>query len=544
VTEQFKWWQKGIVYQIYPRSFQDTNRDGIGDLRGIIERLDYLNDGTEQSLGIDAIWISPFFPSPMADFGYDVADYCNVDPMFGNLDDFDRLIAAAHAHNIRVIIDWVPNHTSDQHPWFIESRSSRDNPKRDWYIWRDAGENGALPNNWGSVFGGPAWTWDEQTQQYYFHQFIPGQPDLNWRNPEVRAAMLDTLRFWLNRGVDGFRMDVIYMIWKHPDMPDQPWDEQAKGRGEYDLYSRQRQIYSMNYDGIHEIIKQIRGVLDEFGDDKLMIGEIWLPLEERLKYHGENGDEFHMPFNFDFITQGSVPNDPISWNAATYRTMVDRYEAACPPGGWPNYVLGNHDLPRLISRIGGVERAKLAAMMLLTLRGTPTIYMGEELGMVNGEIRPEQMQDPQGINLGIEHTRDVCRTPMQWDSSFSAGFSGVNPWLPVHSNYAQVNAAVESNDLRSMLSFYRSLIHYRRQHSSLAVGSYQSLEVGQDIYAFLRTDGAEQHLIALNFAEKTAVMELPQSGKIMLSTSQTRKGEVIKTLTLAANEGVVIALNR
>ncbi len=535
---EFAWWQRGVVYQIYPRSFMDSNNDGIGDLQGVIDRLDTLNDGTENSLGIDAIWLSPFFPSPMKDFGYDVSDYTDVDPMFGDLATFDKLVEEAHKRGIKIIIDYVPNHTSDEHPWFKESRSSRDNPKRDWYIWRDAKPDGSEPNNWGSVFGGSAWEWDEHTQQYYFHQFVPGQPDLNWRNPEVREAMYNVLRFWMDRGVDGFRMDVIYMIWKHPDMPDQPWVEGADGRGEGDIYSRQQQIYSMNYEGIHDIIKQIRGVIDEY-PERVMIGEIWLELPERLKYHGENGDEFHMPFNFDFIAEGDFFNST-GWSAEKYRSLVDNYEAAVPAGGWPNYVLGNHDVQRLASRLGSQERARLAALMLLTLRGTPTIYMGEELGMVNGDIKPEQMQDPQGINLGVENTRDVCRTPMQWDRSEYAGFSDVEPWLPVNETYKERNYAVESNDPRSMLSLYRKLLWVRKQHKSLAVGAYQSLDAPENVYLFERIHGDEKHLIALNFGSEAVTVSLPADGEIVLSSGLDRSGSVSGEITLVGNEGVLI----
>jgi len=538
---EFAWWQRGVVYQIYPRSFMDSNNDGIGDLQGIIDRLDTLNDGTEDSLGIDAIWLSPFFKSPMKDFGYDVADYTDIEPMFGDLETFDKLVEEAHKRSIKIIIDYVPNHSSDEHEWFEESRSSRDNPKRDWYIWKDPKPDGSLPNNWGSLFGGPAWTWDEQTQQYYFHQFLSGQPDLNWRNPEVREAMYDVLRFWMERGVDGFRMDVVYMVWKHPDMPDQPLVAGGNGRGEGDLFSRQQQIYSMNYDGIHDVMKSIRDVVDEY-PNRVMIGEIWLELEERLKYHGDNGDEFHMPFNFDFISEGDFFN-PTSWNAEKYRSLVDGYEAAVPEGGWPNYVLGNHDVARLASRVGSQERARLAGMMLLTLRGTPTIYMGEELGMENGDIKPEQMQDPQGINLGVEHTRDVCRTPYQWDASEYAGFSDAVPWLPVNEDYQERNVAVEKDDPQSMFSLYRKLLWYRKQHDSLAVGDYQSLEAPENVYLFERTSGDEKHLIALNFASEPVTVTLPAGGEIILNTQLDRSGAVSGEITLNGEEGVLICVS-
>ena len=535
----FAWWQRGIVYQIYPRSFMDSNNDGIGDLQGIIDRLDYLNDGTENSLGIDAIWISPFYPSPMKDFGYDVSDYTDVDPMFGDLATFDKLLEEAHKRNIKIIIDYVPNHTSNEHQWFIESHSSKDNPKHDWYIWRDAKPDGSLPNNWGSIFGGSAWTWDEQRQQYYFHQFVPEQPDLNWRNPAVREAMHDVLRFWLKRGVDGFRMDVVNMIWKHPDMPDQSIFEGATGRGEDDLYGRQEQIYSHTYEGVHDVMKEMRTVLDEFRE-RVMIGEIWVSLEDRMKFHGD-GDEFHMPFNFDFISQGDFLN-PTMWEAATYRKLVEAYEVALPENGWPNYVMGNHDMPRLVSRLGSEDRARVAALMLLTLRGTPTIYMGEEIGMVNGDIKPEQVQDPQGINLGVEHTRDVCRTPFQWDNSDFAGFGTTETWLPVNADYQERNVEAQKPDKISMLNLYRKLIWYRKKHASLAVGSYQTLDSPEGVYAYLREYQGEKHLIALNFTEEAQALELSGKGDIVLDTSLNRQGKVSDTLSLDANEGVLLRL--
>lgn len=536
----FSWWQRGIVYQIYPRSFMDSNNDGIGDLQGIINRLNYLNDGTEHSLGIDAIWISPFYPSPMKDFGYDISDYTDVDPIFGDLAIFDKLVQEAHKRNIKIIIDYVPNHTSNEHSWFQESRSSKDNPKHDWYIWRDAKPDGSLPNNWGSIFGGSAWTWDKQRQQYYFHQFMPEQPDLNWRNLAVREAMYDVLRFWLKRGVDGFRMDVVYMVWKHPDMPDQPIIAGASGRGEGDLYGKQAQIYSQNYEGIHAVMKELRAVLNEFGE-RVMIGEIWLPLEERMKYHG-NGDEFHMPFNFDFISQGDFLN-PTMWEASTYRKLVEAYEAALPESGWPNYVLGNHDVKRLVSRLGSEARARVAALMLLTLRGTPTVFMGEEIGMVNGNIKPEQMQDPQGINLGVAHTRDVCRTPLQWNNNDFAGFSHTETWLPVNVDYPERNVDAQKSDESSMLNLYRKLIWYRKKHASLAVGDYRTIDAPEGVYAYIRDYQGERHLVALNFSEAVQTLNFSGTGDIVLNTILNRSGRVSDTLRLEANEGILLRLS-
>lgn len=536
----WRWWQTGIIYQIYPRSFMDSNGDGVGDLQGIIDRLDYLNDGTEKSLGVTAIWLSPFYPSPMADFGYDISDYTNVDPIFGDITTFDRLVAEVHRRGMRLIVDYVPNHSSDQHVWFQESRSSRNNPRRDWYIWRDAKPDGSPPNNWGSLFGGPAWTWDEHTGQYYFHQFDPGQPDLNWRNPEVRQAMMDVLRFWMQRGVDGFRMDVVNMIWKHPDMPDQPIIPDATGRGPDDIHGRQRQIYAWNYDGIHDVMREIRATLDEF-EDTFSVGEIWLPLEERIKYYGA-GDELHMPFNFGLISAASfLEQSP--WEAEAIRAIVDEYEAALPSHGWPNWVLGNHDVSRLVSRLGSYTRARVAAMLLLTLRGTPTIYMGEELGMLNGVIEPHQVQDPQGRILGVEHTRDMCRTPMLWDDRPYAGFSTQQPWLPVNEDYPTMNVSSQNRRPRSMLAFYRRLCWLRGESAALTIGSYQSLDSAPHTFVYLREHESEVVLVALNFTEDSQPVDLPRGGVILLSTHQDRDEHVHDTIFLRPDEGLIIRLD-
>ena len=363
------WWQTGVIYQIYPRSFQDTNGDGIGDLKGIERRLDYL-----ASLGVDAIWISPIYPSPMADFGYDVADYCGVDSRFGTLADFDDLLAQAHARGLKVLLDFVPNHTSDRHPWFVESRSSRDNPKRDWYIWRDPAPDGGPPNNWISDFGGSAWEWDEATGQYYYHAFLKEQADLNWRNPAVQAAMYDVMRFWFDRGVDGFRIDVLWHMVKAADFPDNPPNpayQPAMG----DMH-RVLQLHSTDQPEVHGIAADMRAIADSYGakgrGERVLIGEIYLPVDRLMHYYGQERAGVHLPFNFQLIDA--------SWEARSLATLIANYEAALPPGGWPNWVLGNHDRPRVAAKRGQAQ-ARVAAMLLLTLRGTPTLYYGDELGL-------------------------------------------------------------------------------------------------------------------------------------------------------------------
>jgi alpha-glucosidase len=524
-----RWWQRGIIYQIYPRSFKDSNGDGIGDLQGIIEQLDHL-----RWLGIDAIWISPFYPSPMVDFGYDVSDYCDVHPLFGDLATFDRLIAGAHKRDIKVIIDYVPNHTSNQHPWFLESRTSRDNPKRNWYIWRDPKPDGSLPNNWGSNFGGVAWEWDERTKQYYYHQFCVEQPDLNWRNPDVRVAMMDVLRFWLARGVDGFRMDVVGMILKDPAMRDQPLDPNApQALPPNDIYHRQLHIYDQDQDEVHTLMREFRALLDEHGDH-VGIGEVWSPLPSWIKYFGERGDGLHLPFNFRLVR--------LPWDARTVRQSIDDLEAAIPLFGWPDYVLGNHDVPRLASRLGAAQ-ARVAAMLLLTLRGTPTLYQGDEIGTQNGDIPREKMQDPWGRQLGPARNRDVARTPMQWNAGAFAGFSTTEPWLPVSADYSTRNVAVQAAQLTSILNLYRELIRLRCSSPALFGGSYRAVEdVSDGCFVYWREHAGERYLIALNFTDAPRSVSLPaRAGSLVLSTHLDRAGPVrVERLELRADEGVII----
>lgn len=534
------WWQRSVVYQIYPRSFKDSNNDGIGDLPGIIQKLDYLNDGTKSSLGIEAIWLSPFQRSPMADFGYDVSDYCDVDPIFGTLDDFDRLVEEAHRRGIKIIIDFVPNHTSDQHSWFIESRSSHDNPKRNWYIWRDPKPDGSPPNNWGSFFGGPAWTLDEPTGQYYMHQFVKEQPELNWRNPEVRQAMLDVLRFWLEHGVDGFRIDVIHLMIKDADLRDNPPNPDAHADlSSNDLHGRLLSLYSEDQDEVHDIIREFRQLLDSY-PERCMIGEVWGSMPRWIRYYGEDGAGVHLPFNFRLMYQ--------PWSSTAMRASVEEMEASLPDFAWPNYVLGNHDQHRLATRFGGLGQARLAGMMLLTLRGTPTVYYGDELGIENVPIPPEKVQDPQGINLGIERTRDVARTPMQWSAEPYAGFSTAEPWLPVSSDYKTRNVLVQKQQPDSMLNFYRRLFWLRRSSPALHCGSYQSLAAGiiegeANCFTYLRELGADHKLIALNFSSQPSTIPtgLDGKGQLVLSTHLDRSGEVsLNYLELRPYEGVII----
>jgi alpha-glucosidase len=530
LLENYRWWQRGIIYQIYPRSFMDSNGDGVGDLSGIRSELDYL-----QWLGVDAIWISPIYPSPMADFGYDISNYTDIDPIFGTLADFDLLVADAHRRRLKVLLDFVPNHSSDQHPWFLESRSSTDNPKRDWYIWRDPAHGGRPPNNWLATFGGPAWEWDEQTGQYYYHAFLKEQPDLNWRNPEVQEAMLGVLRFWLDRGVDGFRVDVMHHIVKDNEFRDNP-PNPAWRTGMWP-YRELLATYSTDRPEVHDIVERMRGVLEEYGD-RVLVGEIYLPVERLVTYYGASGKGAHLPFNFQLIG--------LPWNARDIAAAVDRYEALLPSFGWPNWVLGNHDKSRLATRVGAAQ-ARVAAMLLLTLRGTPTIYYGDEIGMHDVLISPENVQDRFEKNVpGLKLGRDPERTPMQWTDSANAGFTSGKPWLPIADDYESLNVAIERKSPNSILMLYRRLIELRRTEPALAVGEFTPLPAARELIAYIRKTTGRRLLIVLNLgteARDYRLADLNCSARLLLSTHVGRfEAELSEKIELRGDEGVIIEL--
>lgn len=524
------WWRDGIFYQIYPRSFQDSNGDGIGDIAGVIARLPYV-----KALGVDAIWLSPIFPSPMADFGYDISDYVGVDPMFGTMDDFDALLNVAHAEGLKVILDLVPNHTSDQHPWFIESRSSRDNPKRDWYLWRDPRADGSAPNNWMSEFGGSAWAYDAVTHQYYYHAFLAQQPDLNWRNPEVRHAIYDSMRFWLGKGVDGFRVDVIWHLIKDDQFRDNPSNPNFRvGRPPHEALVS---LYSADRPEVQDVVAEMRGVVDEF-EGRVLIGEIYLPFERLVTYYGRDLAGAHLPFNFALL---SAP-----WHAREIAKLIDDYERALPPGAWPNWVLGNHDRPRVASRVGQ-SQARTAAMLLLTLRGTPTMYYGDEIGMHQVAISPDHVRDPFEKNVpGIGVGRDGCRTPMQWDASAQSGFTTGAPWLPLAEDAVQQNVENLAADTNSILNFYRALIGLRKSMPELVAGSYVPVVTTGDLLAYRREHDGKALLVVLNLGDdpiSIASDAIAHEGEILLSTNLDRTGEVVSgDLDLRGNEGVIIRL--
>jgi alpha-glucosidase len=520
------WWQRGVIYQIYPRSFQDSKGDGIGDLNGITARLDHLAD-----IGIDAIWISPIFASPMADFGYDVADYCAIDPIFGTLADFDRLVAAAHARGLRVILDYVPNHTSDQHPWFQESRSSRTNSKRDWYIWRPPRGDGGPPSNWVSEFGGSAWTLDEASGQFYYHAYLREQPDLNWRNPRVQAAMLEVLRFWFARGVDGFRVDAIHHLIEDDQLRDNPPD--PNWREGMSPARRLMRRHTMDQPEVHDAIAAMRRVADSHGD-RVMIGEAYLPIDRMMAYYGVDLTGFHLPFNFHLM---STP-----WNPTALKALIEAYERALPRGGWPNWVLGNHDRSRVASRLGP-EQARVAAMLLLTLRGTPTIYQGEEIGMSDVAITRDKIADPWEKNVpGLGLGRDPARTPLPWDAGPHGGFTSGEPWLPLGPDHRTANVAAQMQDGHSMLSLYRALLALRRGEEALVSGAWAPLEACSQVLAYERRSGTRALAVALNLSGSASAIAIAGKGKVLLSTHLDRAGNDGSgdLLQLRPNEGCII----
>jgi alpha-glucosidase len=472
---ELAWWQRGAIYQIYPRSFADSNGDGVGDLRGIAARLDHL-----EALAVEAIWLSPFFRSPMADFGYDVSDYCDVDPIFGTLDDFEHLVEQCHVRGIRVVIDWVPNHTSDQHPWFQASRSSREDPKRDWYVWRDQ------PNDWTSQFKavGPAWTFDEATGQYYLHSFMREQPDLDWGNPEVEAAMHAVIRFWMDRGVDGLRLDAIHKIAKDPLLRD---------------HTAAPRRHDEDWETIHERLRGIRRVVDEY-DDRMVVGEVALQDLHRIVGYLESGDQLHLAHNFVFVD--------LPWDADAFGTSIDDFEALADRTAWPAWFLENHDKPRLASRFGAGP-ARAAAVMLYGLRGTPFIYQGQELGLPDSVIPPDRVVDVDG--------RDPERTPIPWEPGPGAGFSEGEPWLPVDD---ALNAREQAGDPRSSLSLFRRLAALRRDLPALQGGTQRRLEAGPDVLAWVRD---EELLVAVNFAGEPRPLEL--KGELLVSSDPDRAGD-------------------
>jgi alpha-glucosidase len=475
-----------VIYQIYPRSFLDTTGDGIGDLPGITARLEYL-----RWLGVDAVWVSPFFRSPMADFGYDISDYCDVDPVFGTLADADRLVAGAHAAGIRVLLDWVPNHTSDQHPWFVESRSSRRSPKRDWYYWRD-GRDGATPNNWRAAFGGPAWTFDDATGQWYLHLFLPQQPDLNWGNRDVVEAMHGVLRFWLDRDVDGFRIDVVHLIGKDPALPDQP-----AVLGPVD------RVGIHNDPRTHGLLREIRRLVDGYPGARVIVGEVNLHDASAIRTYYGAGDELHMAFNFLPLTT--------PWRAEDWRGVIEVVERDLGRDAWPTWVLSNHDSRRHRTRLGGSEAvSRAAAVLLLTLRGTPFLFQGEELGLEDAVVPPGRRVDPGG--------RDGCRAPIPWTGAGAHGWATADTWLPWPPHPEVRNAEDERADPASILHLYRRLLAVRRASPALRGGDITLLDGPASVLAYRRATDDDDRTVLVNFARTDVDIHLDGRWDLVVSS--------------------------
>jgi alpha-glucosidase len=510
------WYKHAVFYEVYPRSFADSNNDGVGDLNGITSKLDYLRD-----LGVDAIWITPCFPSPQVDFGYDVSDYVNIDPMYGTLKDFDNLVKEAKKRNIRVILDFVINHSSDEHKWFIDSKSSKTAAKRDWYVWRD-GKDGGPPNNWQSIFGGSAWTLDPTTGQYYYHFFYPQQPDLNWRNPAIEKAMFDVTRFWYKRGVAGFRLDAVNALFEDPKLTDNPI---LPGKNSYGDPNMQN-LYNSELPENHDVLKRLRKVAD--GSDAVLIGETWTAdTAELKKFYGENNDEIQLPMDFLFTMVNKM-------SATEFRKQVDNVEAT---GEWPVFVISNHDIIRSYVRYGdgahNDDIAKVLAGMYLTLRGTPIMYYGEELGMENTDPKTrEEVKDPIGkLGWPAEKGRDGERTPMQWTAAPNAGFSFAKPWLPVAPNYARRNVEAELKAPHSVLNFYKRVLALRRSEAALKYGDYTALNTDDaNVFAYLRKSEKEAVIVALNMTAQ------PQTVKFDLS-AQGFSSATANALLTTGNSG-------
>jgi alpha-glucosidase len=487
-AESHQWWQHAVFYEIYPRSFADSNNDGIGDLKGITLKLDYLKD-----LGVDAIWITPCFPSPQVDFGYDVSDYEDIDPMYGTLADFDVLAAEAKKRGIHIILDLVVNHSSDQHKWFLDSKSSRTSAKRDWYIWRDGKDPGQPPNNWVSIFGGPAWKFDPATSQYYYHIFYAEQPDLNWRNPAVKDGMFDVTRWWYKRGVAGFRLDAVDTLFEDPNLKDNPILKPGTNAfGDPIEESR----YNGKLPEVHDVLRGLRKVADE--NNAVLIGETWTAdVAELNRYYGESNNELQLPMDFLFTTVNKL-------SPAEFRKQIAEVDAA---SGWPTFVISNHDIVRSYDRYGdgkhNDEIAKLMAALYLTLRGTPIMYYGEEIGMkTTPPTRKEDVKDPIGrTGWPKEKGRDGERTPMQWDGSENAGFSKGTPWLPVSTTYKTHNVAEESKDPGSVLEFYKKVLRLRHTNRALLDGRYLAFnESDANVLSYLRLYKDQGVVVALNMS--------------------------------------------
>lgn len=519
------WWQRGVIYQLLVPTFFDTTGDGLGDLPGVTSKLEYL-----QWLGVDAVWLSPIYASPFREMGYDPSDYQRVNERFGTMDDFDALVEEAHRRDLRVILDWIPNHTSSEHPWFQASRSSREHPQRDWYIWRDPKPDGSPPNNWLSIFGGGVWEFDEGTGQYYLHTFLPEQPDLNWWNADVRQAIYDAMRFWLDRGVDGFRLDALDLLVKNPEFPDNPpnpnYNPDTDGPDMAVLPQHTR-----NQPAVHGFVAEMRALVDGYGD-RLLAGELYVSLDEIVTFYGQDRPELHLPLNPMFAS--------LAWTADQLRGAIHDMLCRLPERGWPSWMMSTHDGKRVASRAGS-DQTRVAAMMHLTLRGTPIVYYGDEIGMHDVPIPPDKEKDPQGMRIGRK--RDPVRTPMQWNDWQFAGFTTSEPWLPISDDYEQVNVNAQDEG-ESLLALYRSLIALRREHPVLAVGSCSVEPTEGDVLSYMRAGEHRTLHVLLNMSSEPQTATLSSEGsRILLSTLLDRRGEEVGTdVELRGNEGVILEI--
>jgi alpha-glucosidase len=522
------WWKRAVIYEIAPISFKDGDGDGKGDLKGLLDRTDYL-----EWLGVDAVWLTPFYRSPMLDFGYDIADFCDVDPVFGSLTDFDRLVEELHARDIRVILDFVPNHTSDRHPWFVESRSSRSSPKRAWYVWADADADGGPPNNWLSRFGGSAWQWDEMTEQYYYHAFLPEQPDLNWRNPQVRQAMADVLRFWMRRDVDGFRVDASAVLIEDERLRDDPPDPEADRNTPPP--QRLKRIFTDDRRNSMTCLEELRQVIDEF-EHRMLAGEVQGKTERIGHFYGEARPRLHLPLNFALLDS--------PWDALSLQANIDAYFNAIPEGAWPCWVIGGHDKKRIASKLGQAQLRNLA-VLLLTLRGTPFLFAGDEIGIEQVDIPPDRVQDPfEKLVGGYGLNRDGERAPMRWNGSAYGGFSNAEPWLPMGHGVAERNVELLKSDRQSLLWLYHDLMQLRREHPEVLTGDYVPIRSRNDILSYIRIESGSQLLIALNLAHEPRRLAFDLEGEMLLSTYLDReKRSRDATELLRPDEGVIIKLS-
>lgn len=523
------WWRGGVIYQIYPRSFCDSNNDGVGDLRGVASRLDYLSD-----LGVDGLWLSPFFRSPMRDFGYDVSDYRDVDPVFGTLADFDMLKAAAHQRSLKLIIDQVYSHTSDQHPWFRESRRSRDNPKSDWYVWADAKSDGGPPNNWISLFGGQAWSWDTRRRQYYMHNFLSEQPDLNFHNPEVQEAVLDTARFWLDRGVDGFRLDVANFYFCDPALRDNP--PKRRDGGFARPYQHQRHLHDRSQPENLIFMETFRALVDQY-QDRMTVAEIGSDsyIQRSIEYTSQG--RLHTAYNFMLLENGPL-------TAALIRSALEEWTS---DDAWPSWSFSNHDVMRARTRWGGGEAggqfAQLLLGVLMCLRGTIFLYQGEELGLPQADVPFDRLQDPEGIRFWPDSLgRDGCRTPMPWRAEArNAGFSEVEPWLPVDPRHSALAVDRQSADAASTLNKARRFIEFRRRHPALRLGDISFVDAPEPILAFTRSLAEQKLFCVFNLGARPERIELPGGDARLLDYGLASELSG-RTLHLAPNGGAVLEL--